>query len=283
MSYENPKQPEDINVGVEHPLKDFFAMLSALLLIVVVAVLLLSTAAQWLARYIPFSTELQVAQAIESRLAQVDDGPLDEAARQRQLYLRQLGQRLGGVMDLPEGMVVTVHYSADATVNAFATLGGHVLMYAGLVDKLPSENALAMVLAHEIAHVKLRHPIVAMSRGLTVGIALGSIFGMTDNAAVAQLVQWLGVTSSLSFSRAQELAADEEAAQAVLALYGHLEGATALFDVLAEMTASEGVLQVPEFVSTHPDLTARIERMGEIAAELGVSGSLTPLPWRPMR
>ncbi|MGI9325842.1 MAG: M48 family metallopeptidase [Pseudomonadales bacterium] len=282
MSYENPKQPEDINVGVEHPLKDFFAMLSAVLLIVVIAVLMLSTAAQWLARYIPFSTELQVAQAIEPHLTEVSEGPIDETARQRQVYLSQLAQRLSSVMNLPEGMVVSVHYSADSTVNAFATLGGHVLMYGGLVDKLPSENALAMVLAHEIAHVKLRHPIVAMSRGLTVSIALGSVFGMTDNAAVAQLVQWLGITSSLSFSRAQELAADEEAAQAVLALYGHLEGATALFDVLATMTAREGVLQVPEFVSTHPDLTARIERLAEIAAELGVSGSLTPLPWRPL-
>ncbi len=279
MSYENPNQPEGINVSDEHPLKDFFAMLSALLLIVVLVVLVLSALAQWLASYVPFSAEVQVAQALQSQLPDSAES-LEPGDRERLRFLQELGARLSTQMGLPDDVSVTVHYSDDSTINAFATLGGHVLMYKGLVDRLPSENALAMVLAHEIAHVKLRHPIVAMSRGLTVGIALGSIFGLTDNAGVAQLVQWLGLTSSASFSRAQERAADEEAAKAVIALYGHLEGATALFEVLAEQAADESALQVPEFVSTHPDLAARIARLEEIAAEFGVSGSVTALPWQ---
>ena len=46
---------------------------------------------------------------------------------------------------------MTVHAVQDPTVNAFATLGGHVFVFTGLVDSLDSENGLAMVLAHELA------------------------------------------------------------------------------------------------------------------------------------
>lgn len=286
MSYENPPQPEGINVSDVHPLREFFSLLLMLLLIVAVSVTALTFAAQWLAQYIPFSTEQQLANLFSDQIEMLhehDAASTDPEVLKREAYIRELAQRLQSHMDLPEDMKITVHYSTDDTVNAFAMLGGHVVMFAGLVDQLPNENALAMVLAHEIAHVELRHPVVAMSRGLTVSLALASIFGLTDNAGVAQLVEWLGATSTLSFSRAQERAADRRAAQALLAEYGHLEGATDLFEVFAdELGASDTNtgLQMPEFRATHPALSERIEALRAQARELGVTGVVMPLPWR---
>ncbi|MFK7913504.1 MAG: M48 family metallopeptidase [Pseudomonadales bacterium] len=286
MSYENPPQPEGINVSDTHPLREFFSLLLMLLLIVVVAITVLTLTAQWLAQYIPFSTEQRLAGMFSAQIEMLqehDATSVDPEVLKREAYLRELAQRLQAHMDLPQGMTVTVHYSTEDTVNAFAMLGGHVVMFAGLVDQLPNENALAMVLAHEIAHVELRHPVVAMSRGLTVSVALASIFGLTDNAGVAQLVEWLGVTSTLSFSRSQERAADRRAAQALLAEYGHLEGATDLFEVFADELgggdASSG-LRMPEFRATHPALSERIAALRDQARELGVTGKVIPLPWR---
>ncbi len=65
-------------------------------------------------------------------------------------------------------MAVTAHYVTDDTINAFATLGGHLMVYQGLMRRMPGENALANVIGHEIGHVKLRHPVSSMGRGLVI-------------------------------------------------------------------------------------------------------------------
>ena len=288
MSYENPRQPEGINVRDDHPLRDFFSLLLVLLIIVVTTVFALTLAAERLVHYIPFATEQRIVEAVGVRFGDFD--PLaDEAATTsaderaaREKYLRLLADRLAEHMEMPADMTFTVHYSPSDTLNAYATLGGHVVLFQGLIEKLPNENALAMVLAHEMAHVKLRHPIVAMSRGLTVAIAVGSILGFTDNAASAQLVQWLGITTAVSFSRDQERAADALAADVLIAEYGHLHGANDLFKALsAGAEGAQGVDLPPlltEFAATHPALAERIETIDARAAQLETGGATSPLP-----
>ncbi|MEM1230934.1 MAG: M48 family metallopeptidase, partial [Pseudomonadota bacterium] len=193
-----------------------------------------------------------------------------------------LAQRLARHMDFPEGLEPRVHYLPGETVNAFATLGGRVVFFEGLVSQLPSENALALVLAHELAHLQLRHPIVAAGRGLTVSLALAATFGLADNAVVAQLVEWIGVTSTLSYSRDQEREADALAAQVVLAEYGHLRGARGLFDLFRDESGESSAL-VPDFRSTHPSIDERIQWLLTYAEEQGPmdheTAPITPLPW----
>ncbi len=280
MTYENPKQAEGINVSDESPLKELFVLLAAVTLISFIGVMLLAWFAQRLAGYIPFEAEQRIVQVLPADWQVGEPGEQD--ASDREVDLRALGQRLSAAMGVSEPMTLTIRYSNTPTVNAFATLGGQIVIHAGLANKLTTENAVAMVLAHEIAHVKLRHPIVAMSRGVTVSLALGTIFGLTDNDAAAELVQWLGVTTTLSFSRAQEYAADALAAQALIDVYGHLEGADELYRVLEleSVDSKRGVLAgSPEFLNTHPDLVQRIQRLDEIRQELGVTGNVTPLSW----
>lgn len=287
MTYENPKQTEGINVSDEHPLQDLVVLLAAVTAISFILILLLAGLAQQLATYIPFETEQRIAQALPDILQLHDassesDSALSQERDSREKVLRELGERLRIAMDVSEPISVTIHYSDTPTVNAFATLGGQIVIHAGLANKLTNENALAMVLAHEIAHVKLRHPIVAMSRGVTVSIALGTIFGLTDNDGAAQLVQWLGVTTTLSFSRAQEHAADALAAETLIKLYGHLEGADGLYQALKLAGAEENFGRgtgSPEFLNTHPDLDERLQRLEKMKADLGVTGSVTSLVW----
>ena len=63
--------------------------------------------------------------------------------------------------------------------NAFATLGGHIAVTSGLYRRMPSENALALVLAHEIAHVSARDPISALGGSATLAllVALAVVAG----------------------------------------------------------------------------------------------------------
>jgi len=284
VSYENPKQAEGINVSDEHPVRELFILLSAVIVGVLMLVFLLSSIASWLSPYVSFSAEQQLAQAIGiERMLGIDltmNADTDELSSQRNALLVKLGSELVGLANFDDSMSVSIHYSEDDTVNAFATLGGHIVLFKGLVERLPNENSLAMVLAHEIAHVKLRHPIVATSRGITVSLALSSIFGITDNAFVQQIVEWIGYNSTLSFSRDQERQADALAADLLVAHYGHLEGAEGLFIAMA-MAETEKVFALDriEFLTTHPGLNERVEVLRQRMVQMGGSGEPKPLPW----
>ena len=161
MSFENPKIPEGINVSQEHPLKEFFQLGVGILLVVAAIVLVLHFLVGYLVRFLPFEYEKSMVDHLE--VLQVVPSP-------QQKRLQSLADDLVPLMDLPDGMSITVHYSDDPTVNAFATVGGHVFMFKGLLEKMPSEDALAMVMAHEIAHVKHRHPIVALGKGVALSL-----------------------------------------------------------------------------------------------------------------
>lgn len=258
--YENREIPEGINVSATHPLKDFALLVGGISALILLAVLALSLLAGQLARHVPFAQERALAGSLGRWLPESPAQPLH---RQRQQYLQQLAERLAVAMELPPEMTLTVHYAPTDTVNAMATLGGHIVVFQGLIDTLPSENALAMVLAHEIAHIRHRHPIVAMGRGFAVIFALSSLAGVGDGA----MQQWLGdvgMLPILSFSRSQEEQADADALQAMLRTYGHVGDAAAFFEHIARQQDTSEPLAI---FSTHPGHEERIERIRQFARQ----------------
>ena len=221
--------------------------------------LLLGLSADYLTRYIPFHYEHSLAQSF---IKEIDrPHPFDEK-------LAPLAKKLAGAMDLPDGVEVTVHYADENVVNAFATIGGHVVIYRGLVEKLESENALAMVVAHEIAHIKHRHPIRSLGRGVVVMLALMALAGVQGDDLVGSIVGSAGSLTLLGFSRAQENEADASALAAVNSVYGHTAGAFQLYEVLLEEHGESGK-NLPVFLSTHPLTSERMLALREIVREKG--------------
>lgn len=272
-AYENPQLPEGINVSPTHPLKDFALLLGGVSVLIVATVLALSFAAGYLVRFVPFEQERALA-------ASVDAGRFKQSRsaddKRREQYLQSLGDRLSIAMDLPAGMQVTVHYSTDDTVNAMATLGGNIIVFQGLIDTVDSENALAMVLAHEIAHVRHRHPIVAIGRGFAVMLALSALSGVGDGM-IQQWVGSMGMLPVLAFSREQEEEADADALQALLRVYGHAGGAATFFERVSEKSA---LPEPPALLNTHPDTDLRIERIRRLEKAHATTSvpTLNPLP-----
>lgn len=270
--YENREVPEGINVSPTHPLKDFALLVGGSGAVILVAVLALSLLAGQLARHIPFAQERALAASLGRWLPAA---PAKPGERQRHDYLQALADGLAADMRLPPEMTLTVHYADTDTVNAMATLGGHIVVFQGLIDTLPSENALAMVLAHEIAHVRHRDPVVAMGRGFAVALALASFSGVGDGV----LQQWLGgvgMLPILSFSRAQEEAADAAALQAILQRYGHVGDAAAFFEQIARQ---QSMPSGPTLLQTHPDTEKRIAAIRAFAA---AHATQTPSAARPL-
>lgn len=92
------------------------------------------------------------------------------------------------------------------TLNAFCTPGGYIYVYTGIINYLDSEDQLAGVMGHEIAHAALRHSTSQMTKayGLT---ALTSILTGNSNPGLAEQIALSLI--QLKFGRGAETAADE--------------------------------------------------------------------------
>ena len=219
-----------------------------------------------LARLLPFEKEMAL---VPQRLLVSDAGP------ELQAYLDRLTVRLVQHLDLPDGMQVRVHFSGGDTFNAFATLGGNIVLFRGLTERLPHENALAMLLAHEIAHVLHRDPIVGIGRSAAIQLVVGLLSGSPDLRVLGSA----GVYTQLRFSRGMERLADAAALAAVHRQYGHVGGADALFEVLHSERERSGD-EMPAFFSSHPLDRDRLQAITDTAHRQGWRdhGQTTPLP-----
>lgn len=139
------------------------------------------------------------------------------------------------------------------------TLGGHIFVYRGLLKKLRSENAIAMLLAHEMAHVKYRHALKGLGKGIALSTALSLMLGQTADVS-ANLVTRTGALTLLKFSRDQEQASDELALESMQKVYHHVAGVKDLFLSLQ----GENNTAV-EFLSSHPDTLKRIKYLQSLA------------------
>ena len=248
MEYSNPELPEGINTSKENPLKEFFILTVGLLAVVFVVISILILIVDNFADKIPFEMEKDLP--VSSFIENMETEKLPP-------YLEKVTQKVLSSYELPEKMQITFHYVNDDTVNAFATLGGHIVLYRGLLEKLKHEDELAMVIAHEIAHVKYRHPILSTTHGIVVGIVLTAISSSSGNTVVNDLMGSNSMASLMKFSRDFEYQADKDAIKSLMKLYGHADGALGLFNVF-NSEFGEGASF--EFLATHPLTNNRISQ-----------------------
>ncbi len=268
MEYSNPQIPEGINTSKEHPLKEFVFLTSGILAIVFAVLLVLGVIADKLAHHIPFSVELNMT---EGRFSS------DKPDEPMQRYLNKLAQRIAVAQQLPQEISIKVHYIDSDTVNAFATLGGNILMFRGLMEQLDNENALTMVLAHEVAHIKHRHPIRSMGRGVVIGLALSMVSSSLGNSVTEAVLGSAGQVTVLKFSRDHEREADETALHTLKNMYGHVDGATDLFDVFRKLEKNR--LASPEFFNSHPLTDKRLQRIEKFKSETGQPNKVSKTPF----
>ncbi len=274
MRFRNVKVPEGINVSRHSPVLDLFLLTGGLLLALAIVMVVLIWLGGSLGRYLPVSWENRLADRFMAAALPGGEKHADVTAA-----LQGLADRLAAPMDADPETRIVVHYIDDEAVNAYATLGGHVFVTRGLIARLTSENALAMVMAHEIAHVIHRDVIAAISGGLLLQIVTTAILGQSSEQ-VSGMVAGSGTLLSRGFSREAERDADAAALRALAATYGHVAGAGDLFAVLKHAVAEAGGGEPPEFMSTHPLTDDRIAAIRATAQAEGwpVDGVLTDLP-----
>ncbi len=153
------------------------------------------------------------------------------------------------------------------TLNAFVTPGGYIYVYTGLIKFLESEDQLAGVLAHEIAHADLRHA----SRQLSQRKSLSTVL-LVANGGNSDLIGDIGASLvSLKFSRNFEKEADEKAISILCATSYKATGIAGFFEKLEAVDAK----RLPAFLNTHPNPGKRVERIQASAEALACKGDFT--------
>ncbi|RIJ41804.1 peptidase M48 [Pontibacter oryzae] len=162
----------------------------------------------------------------------------------------------------------------DNTLNAFATPGGHIYVFTGLVKFLQDEDHFAGVLAHEIAHADKRHSVKQLQRDYGIALLLSVALGNNAGTLRQIAAQLTGTLAGLKFSRDAESEADETSVAYLGGTsYYACDGAAGFF-VKMEQESQQGA--TPEFLSTHPSPENRIQDIQQEAKDRGCSTSSAP-------
>lgn len=159
----------------------------------------------------------------------------------------------------------------DKQVNAWCMPGGKVVVYTGLLPVSQDETGLAVVMGHEIAHAVAEHGSERMSQGLLTqlgGMALAEALTSRPEATKQLWMSAYGVGAQygalMPYGRLQESEADH---------LGLIFMSMAGFDpreatgFWQRMATQKGGQAPPEFLSTHPSDTTRIENIRKLIPE----------------
>ncbi len=158
---------------------------------------------------------------------------------------------------------VSVIQSDDA--NAFVLPGGKMAVYTGLLPIAENQDAMAVVLGHEVAHALLRHGSQRMAQQklvqmgqMAAGVALGGMDPGQQQAVMAALGAGAQYGLILPYGRNHETQADQVGLMLAAAACFNPREAIPLWQRMSSLGGGE---RPPEFASTHPDPANRIQTL----------------------
>ena len=188
-------------------------------------------------------------------------------------YVERIGERL--VAAIPgrlrqPGFRYTFQVVDRRDINAFALPGGPIFVHRGMLDAAGGDGEVAGVIAHELAHIVLRHGTAQATKaqpfqlGALAGQIIGSMVGGRTGSVIAQGSQ-IGIgTYFLKYSRGYEREADLLGAQIMSRAGYDPRDMANMFRTIARRSGNGG----PEFLSDHPSPSNRYEAIHREAAML---------------
>ncbi len=228
----------------------------------------------WLVHFVPVSVEKQLGNYVvnelfpDRRICQSDEG---------RKSLDEMVMRLTAKDSTYNFKVEVVD---SDLVNAFALPGGNILIFRGLLEKSPSADGLAGVLAHEMQHVALRHGTLNILRQ----IALSGIFKLLSGEAgsfAKTFFDGVHILSILKYTRQLEDEADTSALMLLVKNKVDPSEMIKMYQILSKHSSS-----LPEAVSSHPDMSSRIGRLKSLfqnEPEFESKNVLTRKKWESLK
>ena len=195
--------------------------------------------------------------------------------KELQDYFSKIGNKIARNSHRPN-LKWTFTLIDSPTMNAFATPGGYVYMYRGMLNYFNSEAELAGVIGHEIGHITARHAVRGMSTAQVTNLLLGLLRAnvpgsqITDNA-----FNLMNVVVNRGYSRKYELEADQLGSEylqennynpdAMRSFLKILKDSDDLEKKIAKSENREPRIGYHGIFSTHPDSEKRIKTLKDKA------------------
>jgi Zn-dependent protease with chaperone function len=153
-------------------------------------------------------------------------------------------------------------------VNAFCMPGGKIAFLSGILERLElTDDEVAAIMGHEMAHALLEHGRARMSEQLlkTVGISVAAYALNLGQLSTELLARAADLALTLPFSRSHETDADLAGMELAARAGFDPRAAASVWQKMQRLAAQTGKGQPPQFLSTHPSHETRIR---EIEANL---------------
>ncbi|MEJ8567149.1 M48 family metallopeptidase [Wenzhouxiangellaceae bacterium CH-27] len=153
------------------------------------------------------------------------------------------------------------------TVNAWCMAGGRMAIYTGLIEKLqPTDDELAQVMGHEIAHALANHTAEKMSVAMASGLGVAAVGVASDNKGIAMTgaAAAAALAVTLPNSRAAETEADRIGIELAARAGYDPDAAVSLWQKMNRESGSG----VPQFLSTHPNPQNRQQKLAALGPEM---------------
>jgi predicted Zn-dependent protease len=221
--------------------------------------------------------EIEIGEGISATVLGVAP-PWNSAKAQR--YVNLVGRHIARRSERPE-LPWTFAIVDAAAINAFAAPGGIVLVTRGLYAMLETEDELAAVLAHEIAHVNRQHhyKLIQQQAMVQLGADLAQMRTGRSKALTDRVVGLGAELFARGLDKDAEFEADRDAA--VLAARAGYDASAILatLEKLAAKLASDASVQL--LFATHPSAVDRIRRLSEVSnPEIEAAAVLSPAAQR---
>lgn len=159
------------------------------------------------------------------------------------------------------------------TVNAFCMAGGKMAIYTGMWDQLKaSDDEIAQVMGHEIAHALANHTqermSVAMATSLGLAVASIAVASRTDSPAAGLALQGAALAAAVAIQLPNSRESESEADQIGIDLAARAgydpRAAVTLWDKMGKLGGGK---LPPEFLSTHPSPQTRAAKLQELGVK----------------
>ena len=201
----------------------------------------------------------KIARRVEAELSVAADEPLQQR-------VRSIGERIAAVCDRRE-LVYRFTVVHDDDVNAFSLPGGYVFINDGLIKKISSDDELAGVIAHEVAHIAARHAVKRYESQLGLQIAQLAALAARQGTAAGGL-SVAAQAAQLAYARQDELEADRLGVKYMKAAGFDPKAMLAFLQKLHDLDRDKshyiprGVVR-PQYALTHPYVPERLRAVKE--------------------
>jgi predicted Zn-dependent protease len=271
IPFEPRTKSTNVNISKESPIKELVILVGGLALCIVTIYSALGFAIDHAVDYISPNIEKQLGELFNRHWHK------DRTSGQHRAEVQTILEQLLKNSDF-EDKNFAVGVVDSTIVNAVAVPDKKIIIFSGLLERCKSEDQVAAVLAHELGHFAHRDHLRKLGRGIVLLATTIALTG-SDSSATTFISNFM-MGTEYSYSRQQELAADEYSLRLLNKTYKHAGGIVAMYDLFKDLEQEKDQNFFTELYRSHPSLARRKVYILDIIDKEDLQiAPLLPLPW----